>query len=127
MVVENFRPGTMETWGMGYEALSARPIRAWSWRGSRASARPGPYAEARRLRPGRRGHGRAAHITGEPDRTPARAGISIGDSLSGLNAALGVMMALHARQRTGRGQVVDAAIYESVLTVMENLITEYTT
>src|SRR5690606_28795507 len=62
---------------------------------------------------------------GEPDRAPARAGISIGDSLTGLNAALGVMMALHARERTGRGQVVDAAIYESVLSVMENLVTEY--
>jgi formyl-CoA transferase len=65
------------------------------------------------------------YVTGEPDRPPARAGISIGDSLAGLHAALGVMMALHGRHRTGRGQVVDAAIYESVLSVMENLITEY--
>jgi formyl-CoA transferase len=65
------------------------------------------------------------HITGEPDRPPARAGISIGDSLSGIHAALGVLMAIHARGRTGKGQVVDASIYESVLAVMENLITEY--
>jgi formyl-CoA transferase len=65
------------------------------------------------------------HVTGEPDRPPARAGISIGDSLAGLHAALGVTMALQARHRTGRGQVVDAAIYESVLAVMENLVTEY--
>ena len=65
------------------------------------------------------------HVTGDPDRPPARAGISIGDSLAGLHAALGVMMALQGRHSTGRGQVVDAAIYESVLSVMENLITEY--
>jgi len=65
------------------------------------------------------------YITGEPDRPPARAGISIGDSLAGLHGALGVMMALHSRQSTGRGQVIDVSIYESVLTVMENAITEY--
>jgi formyl-CoA transferase len=65
------------------------------------------------------------YITGEPDRAPARAGISVGDSLAGLHAALGTMMALHARHRSGKGQIVDAAIYESVLSVMENLITEY--
>jgi formyl-CoA transferase len=65
------------------------------------------------------------HITGEPDRPPARAGISIGDSLAAMHAAMGVMMALHSRHATGKGQVVDAALYESVLAVMENLITEY--
>jgi formyl-CoA transferase len=65
------------------------------------------------------------HVTGEPDRPPARAGISIGDSLAAMHAVMGVMMALHARERTGRGQVVDAALYESVLAVMENLVTEY--
>jgi formyl-CoA transferase len=65
------------------------------------------------------------HITGEPDRPPARAGLSIGDSLAATHAVMGVMMALHARQTSGRGQVVDAAIYESVLAMTENLVTEY--
>jgi formyl-CoA transferase len=64
-------------------------------------------------------------VTGEPDRPPARAGISIGDSLAAMHAVMGITMALHERTRTGKGQVVDAALYESVLAVMENLITEY--
>jgi formyl-CoA transferase len=65
------------------------------------------------------------HVTGEPDRPPARAGISIGDSLAAMHAVMGITMALHERERTGRGQVIDAALYESVLAVMENLVTEY--
>jgi formyl-CoA transferase len=65
------------------------------------------------------------HVTGEPDRPPARAGISIGDSLAAMHAAMGVLIAVHHRERTGLGQVIDAALYESVLAVMENLITEY--
>src|SRR5881409_2031771 len=65
------------------------------------------------------------YVTGEPDRPPARAGISIGDSLAATHAVMGILMALHARRGSGRGQVVDAAIYESVLAMMENLITEY--
>ena len=65
------------------------------------------------------------YVTGEPDRPPARAGISIGDSLAAMHAVMGITMALHERSRTGRGQVIDAALYESVLAVMENLVTEY--
>jgi formyl-CoA transferase len=124
VVVENFRPGTLEKWGMGYEALAATNPGLVMARVS-GFGQTGPYAKRAGYALVGEAMGGLRHITGEPDRNPARAGISIGDSLSGLNAALGVMMALHARQRTGRGQVVDAAIYESVLTVMENLITEY--
>jgi formyl-CoA transferase len=124
VVVENFRPGTLETWGMGYEALAKTNPGLVMARVS-GFGQTGPYASRAGYALVGEAMGGLRHITGEPDRNPARAGISIGDSLSGLNAALGVMMALHARQRTGRGQVVDAAIYESVLTVMENLITEY--
>jgi formyl-CoA transferase len=65
------------------------------------------------------------YVTGDPDRPPARAGVSIGDSLAAMHAVMGILMALHVRERTGRGQIVDAALYESVLAVMENLITEY--
>lgn len=124
VVVENFRPGTLEKWGMGYEALAAANPGLVMARVS-GFGQTGPYSSRAGYALVGEAMGGLRHITGEPDRPPARAGISIGDSLSGLNAALGVMMALHARQRTGKGQVVDVAIYESVLTVMENLITEY--
>ncbi|WP_299007502.1 CaiB/BaiF CoA-transferase family protein [uncultured Caulobacter sp.] len=124
VVVENFRPGTLEKWGMGYEALAKTNPGLIMARVS-GFGQTGPYSKRAGYALVGEAMGGLRHITGEPDRPPARAGISIGDSLSGLNAALGVMMALHARQRTGKGQVVDAAIYESVLTVMENLITEY--
>ena len=124
VVVENFRPGTMEGWGLGYEALSTLNPGLVMARVS-GFGQTGPYSHRAGYALVGEAMGGLRHITGEPDRNPARAGISIGDSLSGLNTALGVMMALHARQHTGRGQVVDTAIYESVLTVMENLITEY--
>ena len=124
VVIENFRPGSMEKWGLSYEALSAENPGLIMARVS-GFGQTGPLSHRAGYGLIGEAMGGLRHITGEPDRPPARAGISIGDSLSGLNAALGVMMALHARQRTGKGQVVDAAIYESVLTVMENLITEY--
>jgi len=124
VLVENFRPGALEKWGLGYEALSAENPRLVMARVS-GFGQTGPYAQRAGYALIGEAMGGLRYITGEPDRAPARAGISIGDSLAGLNAALGVMMALHARERTGRGQVVDAAIYESVLSVMENLITEY--
>jgi formyl-CoA transferase len=124
VLVENFRPGALEKWGLGYEALSAENPRLVMARVS-GFGQTGPYAQRAGYALIGEAMGGLRYITGEPDRAPARAGISIGDSLAGLNAALGVMMAIHARERTGRGQVVDAAIYESVLSVMENLITEY--
>ncbi|PLR18615.1 formyl-CoA transferase [Caulobacter zeae] len=124
VVVENFRPGTLEKWGLGYDDL-ARTNPGLVMARVSGFGQTGPYAKRAGYALVGEAMGGLRHITGEPDRNPARAGISIGDSLSGLNAALGVMMALHARHATGKGQVVDAAIYESVLTVMENLITEY--
>jgi formyl-CoA transferase len=124
VVVENFRPGTMEKWGLGYDDLAAVNPGLVMTRVS-GFGQTGPYSHRAGYALIGEAMGGLRHITGEADRPPARAGISIGDSLAGLNAALGTMMALHARQRTGKGQVVDAAIYESVLTVMENLITEY--
>lgn len=124
VVVENFRPGTLEKWGLGYDDL-ARDNPGLVMARVSGFGQTGPYAHRAGYALVGEAMGGLRHITGEPDRPPARAGISIGDSLAGLNAALGTMMALHARQRSGKGQVVDAAIYESVLTVMENLITEY--
>jgi len=124
VVVENFRPGTLEAWGLDHAAMSKLNPRLVMARVS-GFGQTGPYARRAGYALIGEAMGGLRHITGEADRPPARAGISIGDSLAGLNAALGVMMALHARERSGRGQVVDAAIYESVLSVMENLITEY--
>jgi formyl-CoA transferase len=124
IVIENFRPGTMEKWGLTYESLSATNPGLIMARIS-GFGQTGPYAK-------RAGYGLIGEamgglraITGEPDRPPARAGVSIGDSLAATHAVMGVLMALHHRERTGRGQVVDAAIYESVLAMMENLVTEY--
>ena len=124
ILVENFRPGSMEKWGLGYEALSAINPGLVMARVS-GFGQTGPMSSRAGYALVGEAMGGLRYITGEPDRAPARAGISVGDSLAGLHAALGVMMAIHARHRTGRGQVVDAAIYESVLSVMENLITEY--
>ena len=124
VLIENFRPGTLEKWGMGYEALAARNPGLIMARVS-GFGQTGPYAK-------RAGYGLIGEamgglraVTGEPDRPPARAGISIGDSLTAMHAVMGIGMALHHRANTGRGQVIDAALYESVLAVMENLVTEY--
>lgn len=123
-LLENFRPGTLEKWGLGYEALKAINPRLIMIRVS-GYGQSGPYAS----RPGYASVGEAIgglrYVIGEPDRLPSRAGISLGDSLAGLYATLGALAALHHRNRTGEGQVVDATIYESVLSVMEALVPEY--
>jgi formyl-CoA transferase len=124
ILVENFRPGAMEKWGLGYEALAADNPRLVMARVS-GFGQTGPMSSRAGYALVGEAMGGLRNVTGEPDRPPARAGISIGDSLSGIHAALGCLMAIHARTRTGKGQVVDASIYESVLAVMENLITEY--
>jgi formyl-CoA transferase len=124
VVIENFRPGTMEKWGMGYEALAADNPRLIMARVS-GFGQTGPYAERAGYGLIGEAMGGLRHVTGEADRPPARAGISIGDSLAAMHAVMGITMALHARTRTGLGQVIDAALYESVLAVMENLVTEY--
>ncbi|WP_333585832.1 CaiB/BaiF CoA transferase family protein [Phenylobacterium sp.] len=124
VVIENFRPGSMEKWGLGYERLSADNPGLIMARVS-GFGQTGPLSHRAGYGLIGEAMGGLRHITGEPDRPPARAGISIGDSLAAMHAALGVTMALEARRKTGRGQVIDAALYESVLAVMENLITEY--
>lgn len=124
ILIENFRPGTMEKWGMGYEALAARNPRLIMARVS-GFGQTGPYAERAGYGLIGEAMGGLRYVTGEPDRPPARAGISIGDSLTAMHAVMGITMALHHRSRTGRGQMIDVALYESVLSVMENLVTEY--
>jgi formyl-CoA transferase len=124
VVIENFRPGTLEKWNCGWEELSAVNPGLVLVRVS-GYGQTGPYSQ----RAGYGGIGEAMgglrYIVGEPDRPPARVGISIGDSLAAVHACMGALAALHHRERSGRGQVVDAAIYESVLNMMESLVTEY--
>jgi formyl-CoA transferase len=124
ILIENFRPGTMEKWGMGYEALSLRNPRLIMARVS-GFGQTGPYAPRAGYGLIGEAMGGLRYVTGEPDRPPARAGISIGDSLTAMHAVMGITMALHHRSNTGRGQMIDAALFESVLAVMENLVTEY--
>jgi formyl-CoA transferase len=124
ILVENFRPGAMEKWGLGWAQLSALNPRLIMARVS-GFGQTGPYSQRAGFGLIGEAMGGLRYVTGEPDRPPSRAGISIGDSLTGMHAAMGVMMAVHARHRTGRGQLVDAALYESVFAMMENLVTEY--
>lgn len=124
VLIENFKPGTMEKWGLGPDALLAANPRLIIARMS-GYGQTGPYAN----RAGFGGIGEAMggwrYIVGEPDRPPSRMGISIGDTLTATYGCMGVLAALHVRTRTGQGQVVDAALYESVLQVMEGLVPEY--
>jgi crotonobetainyl-CoA:carnitine CoA-transferase CaiB-like acyl-CoA transferase len=124
VVIENFKPGTMEKWGLGPDVLLAEKPDLIIARMS-GYGQTGPYSD----RAGFGGIGEAMggwrYIVGEPDRAPSRMGISIGDTLTATYGCMGVLAALHERALTGRGQVIDAALYESVLQVMEGLVPEY--
>ena len=124
IVVENFRPGTLEKWNLGYEALSRDNPGLIMVRIS-GFGQTGPYKE----RPGFGAIGESMggmrYITGYPDRAPVRVGISIGDSLAAMFGVIGALSALHHRQSSGRGQVVDVALYEAVFAMMESMLPEY--
>ncbi|EJL32635.1 CaiB/BaiF CoA-transferase family protein [Novosphingobium sp. AP12] len=124
ILIENFKPGTMEKWGLGPDALHAINPRLIIVRVS-GYGQTGPYSS----RAGFGGIGEAMggwrYIVGDPDRAPSRMGVSIGDSLAATYGCMGALAALHARERTGKGQVVDSALYEAVLQVMESLVPEY--
>jgi len=124
VLIENFRPSTMEKWGLGYDALAAVNPRLVMIRVS-GYGQTGPYAHKAGFGAIGEAMGGLRHVVGDPSTPPSRMGISIGDTLAATFACLGGMMALHARSRTGRGQMVDSAIYEAVLAVMESLVTEY--
>ncbi|WP_291196448.1 CaiB/BaiF CoA-transferase family protein [Hyphomonas sp.] len=123
-LLENFRPGTLEKWGLGYEALKEINPRLIMIRVS-GYGQTGPYATRAGYASVGEAMGGLRYVMGEADRVPSRAGISLGDSLAGLYAALGALAALHHREKTGEGQMIDATIYESVLSVMEALVPEY--
>jgi formyl-CoA transferase len=124
ILIENFKPGTIEKWGLSPASLQADNPGLIVARMS-GYGQTGPYSD----RAGFGGIGEAMggwrYIVGEPDRPPSRMGVSIGDTLTATYGCMGVLAALHHRAQTGKGQVVDAALYESVLQVMEGLVPEY--
>lgn len=124
IVVENFRVGRMEEWGLGYQDLKAVNPRIIMVRVT-GYGQTGPYAERAGFASVCEAMGGMRYVAGYPDRPPVRAGISIGDTLAGQLGFQGALLALQHRARTGEGQEVDAAIYEAVLGVMEALVTEY--
>ena len=123
-LVENFRPGTMEKWGCGWAELSAINPRLIMIRVS-GYGQTGPYCKRAGFGAIGEAMGGLRYVCGDPTTPPSRMGISIGDSLAATFACLGGLAALHHREVTGRGQVVDSALYEAVLNMMESLITEY--
>ena len=131
VLVENFKPGVMEDWGLGYEALSQDNPGLVMLRIS-GYGQSGPYRD----RPGfgvvAEAMGGLRHLTAEPGRVPVRVGVSIGDTLASLHGVIGILMALQHRHATvsadapkGRGQVIDVALYEAVFNCMESLLPEY--
>ena len=124
ILIENFSPGTLEKWGMGPEVLQALNPRLIVVRIS-GFGQTGPYKQHPGFALIGEAMGGLRHLSGEPGRKPVRVGVSIGDTLAALHATVGIFAAVQARHKTGRGQVVDVALSESVLNVMESLVPEY--
>ncbi len=124
ILIENFRPGTMERWNLGYDQLAVINPRLVMVRVT-GFGQTGPYASRAGYGAIGEAMGGLRYVGGDPSTQPSRMGISIGDELAAIHACMGALMAIHARERTGRGQVVDSAIYEAVLNMMESLVTEY--
>lgn len=124
ILVENFRPGTLEKWGLDYASLSTVNPKLIMVRLS-GFGQTGPYKD--RVGFGAIGEsmGGMRYITGYADRAPVRVGISIGDSLAAMYGAMGALMALHHRHAAGKGQVVDVALYEAVFSMMESMLPEF--
>jgi formyl-CoA transferase len=124
VLIENFRPGALESWGLGPDVLAEINPRLIILRVS-GYGQTGPYRD----RPGFGAIAEAMsglrHLTGEPGRVPVRVGISLGDTLAALHGVIGILVALQERHRSGRGQVIDVALYEAVFNCMESLLPEY--
>lgn len=124
VLLENFRPGTLEKWGLDWETLHAINPRLILTRVS-GYGQTGPYS----TQPGFGAIGEAMggirYTTGDPSALPTRTGVSLGDTLTAMFATIGTLSAVNVRHETGKGQIVDAALYESVLGIMESLLTEY--
>ena len=125
ILIENFRPGTLEKWGLGWDVLSQINPGLVMLRVS-GYGQTGPYRDLPGFGVIGEAMGGLRHLCGEPGRTPVRVGVSIGDSLSALHGVIGVLLALrHREQNNGGGQQVDVALYESVFNMMESLIPEH--
>jgi len=125
VLIENFRPGTLEGWGLGWESVSAVNPGLVMLRIS-GYGQSGPYRDLPGFGAIGEAMGGLRHLTGEPGRVPVRVGVSIGDTLASLHGVIGVMMALyHRKVNGGSGQVIDVALHEAVFNVMESLIPEY--
>jgi len=125
ILIENFRPGTLENWGLGWEVLHELNPALVMLRVS-GYGQTGPYRDLPGFGVIGEAMGGLRHLSGEPGRTPVRVGVSIGDSLSALHGVIGVLLALrHREQNNGVGQQVDVALYESVFNMMESLMPEY--
>ncbi|NYT21979.1 CoA transferase [Alcaligenaceae bacterium] len=125
VIIENFRPGTLEKWGLGYESLSRDNPGLIMLRIS-GYGQSGPLRDLTGYGVVAEAMGGLRYITGVPGEAPVRPGISIGDSLSALHGVIGIMMALYNRlAHSGKGQVIDVALYESVFNMMEGALPEY--
>jgi formyl-CoA transferase len=124
VLVENFRPGALEGWGLGPDELIAANPKLIVLRIS-GYGQTGPYRDKPGFGVVAEAMGGLRHLSGEPGRTPVRVGVSIGDTLAALHGVIGVLTALHERQRSGRGQIIDVALYEAVFNCMESLLPEY--
>ncbi|MCK6404216.1 MAG: CoA transferase [Sphaerotilus natans subsp. sulfidivorans] len=124
VLIENFKPGTMEKWGLGFDDL-ARDNPGLIMLRISGYGQTGPYRDLPGFAVVAEAMGGMRHLMGEPGRAPVRAGVSLGDTLAALHGVIGVLLALQARARTGRGQVVDVALFEAVFNCMESLLPEY--
>jgi formyl-CoA transferase len=125
VLIENFRPGTLEAWGMSWETLSAINPGLIMLRIS-GYGQTGPYRDLPGFGAIGEAMGGLRHLTGEPGRVPVRCGISIGDTLAALHGTIGILTALyHRKVNGGKGQVIDVALHEAVFNVMESLVPEY--
>jgi formyl-CoA transferase len=124
VLIENFRPGAMEGWGLGPDDLLAINPRLIMLRIS-GYGQTGPYRDKPGFGVVAEAMSGLRHLTAEPGRVPVRVGVSIGDTLASLHGVIGILIALHERQKSGQGQVIDVALYEAVFNCMESLLPEY--
>ena len=124
VLIENFRPGAMESWGLGPDALLELNPGLIMLRIS-GYGQTGPYKDKPGFGVVAEAMGGLRHLSAEPGRLPVRVGVSIGDTLASLHGVIGILMALHEKQRSGLGQVIDVALYEAVFNCMESLLPEY--
>jgi formyl-CoA transferase len=124
VLIENFRPGAMEGWGLGPDELMAINPRLIMLRIS-GYGQTGPYRDKPGFGVVAEAMSGLRHLTAEPGRVPVRVGVSIGDTLASLHGVIGILMALHEREKSGQGQVIDVALYEAVFNCMESLLPEY--